>query len=227
MRMRVVILGAHLGVALGLAAALTACSSQKNGPGPSNEGGGADATREADADGGEPDGVTDGPAEADGRNDVEAEATAEGGSCTGVICAGACLQATDCRSCPGASLLCGATGTCVATCAGCQDSQGAARPIDCFACDSNHQNAIGTCQPADAGSYCLSGDYAGQYQGGPAYQCGCSAVSGCPGPTQVCIPLGNFDAGFCLTCGETTVGQIQGQPCKDGGTCNAAGALCQ
>lgn len=100
-------------------------------------------------------------------------------------------------------------------------------PIECFACDGNHQNPIGTCQPADAGSYCLNGDYVGQYKGGPGYQCGCNDVGSCPGATQVCVPLGNVDAGFCLTCGEATVGQIQGAPCKDGGTCQAVQALCQ
>jgi hypothetical protein len=210
-----------VGTALGLlwVGAVAACSS--NNASTPKDGGGDSTT-----DGGEADALADGA-----RLDAEAEEggplEAEAGPCTGVICAGACLQATDCRSCSGAPMLCGATGTCVAACAGCQDSEGGAQPIDCFACDSNHQNPIGTCQLADAGSYCLSGDYLGQYQGGPGYQCGCNDVSGCPGATQVCIPLGNRDAGFCLTCGEATLGQIQGQPCKDGGTCQASQAICQ
>jgi hypothetical protein len=227
-----------MSAALGLlwVGGVAACSSNKNGGTP-QDGGGGDSTTDA----GLADAVADGGA-ADVAADVATDAAAdvadvgaEGdgpfeadtGPCTGVLCAGACVQATDCRTCSGAPLLCGATGTCVAACAGCQNSQGSAEPIDCFACDSNNQSPIGTCQPADAGSYCLSGDYLGQYEGGPGYQCGCNDVSGCPGATQVCVPLGNRDAGVCLTCGEITTGQIQGLPCKDGGTCQATAAICQ
>jgi hypothetical protein len=160
--------------------------------------------------------------------DVESEAgPPDAGPCTGVVCNGQCAQASDCHACSGSPLLCGLTSTCVSTCVGCQGASTTALPIACFTCDSNHQNPIGTCQPADTGSYCLNGDYLGQYQGGPGYQCACSDVSSCPGATQVCVPLGNRGAAFCLTCGENTVGQIQGQPCKDGGTCQASQALCQ
>ncbi len=151
----------------------------------------------------------------------------DAGSCTGVLCNGQCLPATDCRSCSGAPLLCRATGACTSSCAGCRDTRGTAMPIECFACDSNRQNPLGTCEYDDAGSYCLSGDYLGQYEGGAGYQCECNDVSSCPGATQVCVPLGHYDAGFCLTCGEITLAQIQGQPCKDGGTCQASSAVCQ
>jgi hypothetical protein len=151
---------------------------------------------------------------------------ADADSCTGVRCAGQCLDAGDCRSCEGAPLLCG-SGTCMPSCFGCRDSQGVATPIECFACDSNHANPLGTCQYEDAGAYCLSGDYSGSYQGGLGYRCGCNDVSACPGATQVCVPLGSNNAGFCLTCGENTVGLMQGRPCKDGGACQTAQALCQ
>jgi hypothetical protein len=100
-------------------------------------------------------------------------------------------------------------------------------PIECFACDSNHQNPIGGCAYHDAGSYCLSGNYLGQYQGGPGYQCACNDAGACPGATQVCVPLGNYKSDFCLTCGETTLAPIDGHPCMGGGTCQASAAVCQ
>jgi len=81
--------------------------------------------------------------------------------------------------------------------------------------------------PDDAGSYCLSGDYVGQYDGGPGYQCECGDASACPGATQVCVPLGNVDASFCLTCGEATTGSIDGAACRDGGACQENLARCQ
>ena len=154
-----------------------------------------------------------------------ADANAVETSCTGPTCNGVCLAATDCRTCSGAPLLCG--GRCVASCQGCADSNDAAMPIGCFACDTSHQNPIGTCQYSDAGAYCLSGNYLGHYQGGAGYQCECSGVASCPGATQVCLPLGNVDASFCLTCGEPTIGPIQGSPCKGGGACRELQATCQ
>lgn len=150
--------------------------------------------------------------------------------CPGVTCNGVCTTAHDCRSCSGAPLLCGSSGQCVADCQTCVDTGGTALPIECFACDSNGQNPIGSCQYHDAGSYCLSGDYVGQYSdGGIGYQCACvdADVASCPGPTQVCVPLGVAGHSFCLTCGESTIGPIQGQPCRDGGTCQEGQALCQ
>lgn len=101
-------------------------------------------------------------------------------------------------------------------------------PIECFACDINHANPIGSCQYDDAGSYCLSSDYAGQYGGQTGYLCTCAdgGVSSCPGATQVCLPLGNVGQSFCLTCGEATVGAIQGAPCQGGGACQESQAVC-
>jgi hypothetical protein len=149
--------------------------------------------------------------------------------CTGVICNGSCTTAGDCRSCSGAPLLCGSTNQCVAGCQACTDPGGIALPIECFACDISGQNPIGTCQYDDAGTYCLSGDYAGQHEGGTGYQCACedADVSTCPGATQVCVPLGTLGHSFCLTCGEPTTGPIDGKPCRDGGTCQEGQALCQ
>ncbi len=149
--------------------------------------------------------------------------------CTGVLCSGACTTASDCRTCNGAPLLCASTGQCVASCQGCKDTSDAAMPIECFACDSNHQDPIGTCQYDDPNLYCLSGDYTGQYQGGSGYQCTCAdaGAASCPGATQVCVPLGNVGATFCLTCGEATLASMQGRPCKGGGACQANAAVCQ
>ncbi len=224
--------GSCLTATLGLAL-FAACGTANKGTGATTDGGAGDAGTDADA------------ANADVTNDVTTDADAANdsgmtdalpdspldagdvGPCTGVLCGSQCLQASDCRLCAGAPLLCGSTRACVSVCTDCADTQDAAMPIECFACDSNHQNPIGTCQYADAGAYCLSGDYLGQYQGGQGYQCGCSEAGACPGATQVCVPLGNVGAAFCLTCGEPTVGQIQGAPCKDGGTCQESLALCQ
>jgi hypothetical protein len=216
-----------LGLGTGL---LVACSVQTNGteetPDSSIEDGALDARQSAALDA-EPDaGVdVDGDAGLDG-DAGDHDAGRPDASCTGVRCGGQCLDARDCRSCVGSPLLCG-SGACVANCADCTDPQGVATPIECFACDSNHANPIGTCQYDDASSYCLSGNYLGQYQSGQGYQCACSNVSECPGATQACVPLGNYDAGFCLTCGESTIGSMQGRPCKDGGTCQVSQALCQ
>src|SRR5580692_11249148 len=100
-------------LALSWVGAVGACSGD-NAASPPKDGGG-DATldggaTEAMADGG----IADAPADA---ADVGAESDgpleAEAGPCIGVVCADACLQATDCRTCTGAPLLCGATGTCV------------------------------------------------------------------------------------------------------------------
>ncbi len=152
---------------------------------------------------------------------------AEEAGCSGVVCNGQCTSASDCHGCPGAPLLCAPSGQCTGDCQGCTDSNDGGLPIQCFACDSNHQNPIGTCQYNDAGSYCLNGNYLGQYDGGPGYRCGCTDVSECPGATQACVPLGGVGGSFCLTCGETTLGAIQGAPCRDGGTCQESLAACQ
>jgi hypothetical protein len=162
----------------------------------------------------------------DSGSDGGEAAVAEAG-CTGLLCNGMCLDAGDCRTCTGSPLLCGSR--CVSGCDTCTDPSGGAMPIGCFACDSNHANPIGSCQYDDAGSYCLNGDYQGQYQGGPGYQCLCTdgGVASCPGATQVCVPLGQVGQSFCLTCGEPTIGVIQGQGCKAGGSCQESQAVCQ
>jgi hypothetical protein len=188
---------------------VTACSLGVSGTGPSAADAGPDNAVEASVD--EP------------AAEVAAEAAP---ACNGPMCNGACVTDPDCRSCPGAPLFCSLTGQCVSSCQSCSDPSGP-MPVECFACDSTHKNPIGTCQSQDAGAYCLSGDYSGQYQGGTGYRCGCQDVSGCPGATQVCIVLGNYDAGFCLTCGESTVGAIQGAACKGGGACQTHAAACQ
>src|SRR5207302_9310686 len=70
----------------------------------------------------------------------------DGGPCFGVVCNGACLvDASSCTSCDGGPLLCASTHACGAACGACPD-----RPIQCFDCDSNRKNPVGTCEPDDA-----------------------------------------------------------------------------
>jgi hypothetical protein len=101
-------------------------------------------------------------------------------------------------------------------------------PIECFACDQNHQNPLGTCQYDDPSSYCLSGDYSAAYaNGGVGFHCTCEAsASDCPGQTEVCAaaPTG---LPVCITCGEITVEDLSGAKCKGTGTCAADAAACQ
>jgi hypothetical protein len=168
----------------------------------------------------------DGDVAADSAADVQ-----EGGvdaSCAGVICNGACLQADDCRSCAGASLLCGSSHTCTADCGGCVDSLKTAMPIQCFSCDQSHQNPLGTCEYDDSNKYCLSGDYSSSYVGqGIGLHCGCddAGVGACPGATQVCAPTPN-GASVCVTCGEPFTTDLTGFTCKGGHTCNSAQHTC-
>lgn len=174
---------------------------------------------------------TDAPPEAatDAEADVAADGPDEAGdaACPGVICNGQCTSESDCHACSGAPLLCAPTGTCTSSCQRCTDPGEGGLPIECFACDSNHQNPIGKCAPNNSNAYCLSGNYLGQYDGGSGYRCGCTSVSDCPGVTQVCVPLGATGQKFCLTCGETTLATIQGESCQGGGSCQAATAVCQ
>jgi hypothetical protein len=148
-----------------------------------------------------------------------ADAHEAGPPCAGVICNGKCTDATDCSSCTGAPLLCASQGTCLSACAKCADEQSNPLPIECYACDSNHQNPVGTCEPADSGSYCLSGDYFAS-GGANVYHCGCDGDAGsCPGASQICVPLGV--GSFCVTCGEPVQGDAaSGAVCKGGGTCS-------
>ncbi len=167
------------------------------------------------------------PLEASSGIDAAADVVVDAAPCSGVICNGTCLAASDCRGCDAGSLLCAPTGQCVSQCAGCTDNANAALPIECFACDSTHQNPLGSCQYDDASSYCLSGDYFGAYADAePGYRCDCSeaGVSDCPGATQVCVPLGA--ATFCLTCGETTGATLQDQSCNGGGACQSQEHTC-
>jgi hypothetical protein len=204
---------------------LAACTTGRMGTGGEGDAGAdqiaSDATDANDANDANKDGND---AAFDASDDADGAAEA---SCSGVTCNGQCLASGDCTSCAGAPLLCAATRQCAADCTACTDPNGAAMPTQCFACDSNHQNPIGTCQYDDAGSYCLSGDYRGAYHGAGGYRCACAAASDCPGATQACVALGQYDAGFCLTCGEITVGTEDGQPCKGGGTCHASQSACQ
>lgn len=139
--------------------------------------------------------------------------------CSGVICNGACSIAPDCSTCAnGENLLCPSTRTCATDCGNCPSS-----PIECFACDVNRANPIGTCQPDDPNAYCLNTDYAGIYGGGMGYHCGCTTSADCLGNTEACISVGGTSDFGCFTCGES---YTQGATCNNGGKCNANKAVC-
>ena len=87
-------------------------------------------------------------------------------------------------------------------------------PIECFACDSNRQNPIGTCQPDQNDTYCLNSAYDPEHPGSTGEHCGCVTAADCPGATQVCISVGGGPTFACFTCGE---GFTQTFTCKNGG----------
>ncbi|MGD0529325.1 MAG: hypothetical protein ABSE49_29570 [Polyangiaceae bacterium] len=162
--------------------------------------------------------------------DVLAEASADDSpapppvdaGCTGVVCNGFCTGATTCGGCGGANLLCPGTNTCTTDCTACPGS-----PIQCFACDSNRLNPIGTCQPDNGTTYCLDTNYAGAYQGGTGTHCACTLSSNCVGDTQVCTNVGPAGPLGCFTCGEA---YTDGIVCKVGNgaaKCDAMKATCQ
>ncbi|HEY3820734.1 MAG TPA: hypothetical protein VGL81_26390 [Polyangiaceae bacterium] len=158
-------------------------------------------------DGAAPEGSSDDAEEAGPLADALAESSATDSpapppvdaGCPGVLCNGSCTAATDCHGCGGANLLCPATNTCTTDCTACLNS-----PIQCFACDVNRANPIGTCQPNDAAAYCLDTNYDTAYEGGAGTHCKCMLASDCPGDTQVCIAVGNATPPVfgCFTCGE-------------------------
>jgi hypothetical protein len=164
------------------------------------------------------------PAEASA---VDASDAAVDAPCDGLRCHGACLAASDCSSCAGATLLCG--NACVSDCTTCVDGQNQALPIECYSCDSTHQNPIGTCAAKDDSRYCLSGNYAGSYlDGGPGFHCSCEdgGASDCPGSTQVCAPTPGGPT-ICVTCGETYLFDLSDAGCKNGKSCNPSATACQ
>jgi hypothetical protein len=217
--------GYVLAVAMVTAASLAgvgACSVGVSGQGPSVVDAGADAaTLDSSVilDSGLPD---VGVATRDAAGDA-------GVPCTGVLCNGHCLEANDCSSCTGAPLLCASSHpACVNSCSGCSDTSDQALPIECYACDVQHENPIGTCASASGSAYCLSGNYFGSYEGGAGYHCGCPSgdAGECPGSSQVCTTIGS--AALCVTCGEPVPTDVTGAPCKVGNTtCNAATHSCQ
>lgn len=171
--------------------------------------------------------VRDAEGGSDSPADTLAEGSASDASCDGVVCAGQCLEANDCRTCAGAPLLCSLTGQCVADCSGCTTGE-AGLPTECFACDQNHQNPVGTCQPDDTSAYCLSGSDFGSYiDGSSGYYCECGdgGANGCPGHEQVCAPLGL--ASFCLSCGQITTVSLDEAGCSGGGSCNESLRTCR
>ena len=156
------------------------------------------------------------------RADADADAGDSGAACSGLICNGQCVATDDCTACTGAPLLCAANHACVSACSGC-DGQ----PTECFSCDAQHANPIGTCGPASASAYCLDGNYFGSYRGGAGYHCGCSdgGSGSCPGNSQTCVTIGS--APVCVTCGEPVPSGFIAGACKRGGTCSANALTCQ
>jgi hypothetical protein len=142
--------------------------------------------------------------------------------CTGVICAGNCTSAATCAGCGGANLLCAGTNTCTSDCTACPGN-----PIQCFACDSNRLNPIGTCQPDSPTAYCLDTNYAGVYEGAEGHHCACTFATDCPSSEQVCIGVGPPPAVLgCFTCGEMSTDMFT---CKANGgkaKCNQMKAAC-
>jgi len=163
----------------------------------------------------------------DGSQDVvDSTAAMEDVACSGLRCNGQCIDAADCTSCVGATLQCIPQGVCTGDCSACSDLQNTPMPIQCFSCDINHENPIGTCRYDDPSQFCLSGDYVMTYAGGTTgYRCECTDGGICPGATQVCTPLGQ--SMFCLTCGEVTTADLQGQSCQGGGMCQTNTDTCQ
>jgi hypothetical protein len=160
--------------------------------------------------------------------DVAVDA-ADAAPCSGVVCNGACLSASDCRGCAGAPLLCGPTGTCMADCSSCAGSNDASLPVECFACDSNRQNPIGTCSTADPSQYCLNGSYLGSYaEGANGYHCPCgdAGAPDCPGSDQVCAPTPN-GGHTCITCGESYLYDVTDAACKNGLSCDPSSFSCR
>lgn len=181
-----------------------------------------DVVADVATDVGAADGGDAGPDATDAAPDVQ--------TCSGVLCQGSCLAANDCSGCSGATLLCPGSRVCLASCSSCTDSSDASLPVECYSCDVNRQNPIGTCTSNDSATYCLSGDYSGGYaDGGIGYHCPCSVDGGastCPGDTQVCAATAGV-AHICVTCGEVYLSDLTGQPCKNGNTCAPASASCQ
>jgi hypothetical protein len=215
---------------IGSGTTLAACTTSSGGTGPEILDASVDATEPESA----PDDTSfdttaeeAAPPEAGEPDASDASDAPVDAPCDGLRCHGACLAATNCLTCVGAPLLCG--NECVNNCSTCVDTQNQALPIECYSCDSAHQNPIGTCAATDDSRYCLNGNYAGSYvDGGPGFHCACGdgGASDCPGRTQVCAPT---PAGptFCVTCGEIYVFDLSDAGCQNGKSCNPSAATCQ
>jgi hypothetical protein len=230
--------GYRSGIALGAlvtAGLMTAaaCSVGVSGSAPESSDGGDDATA---SEAGLPSDA--GPADARADTGVDSGRLKDSGTdsgdgaadagCPGVICNGQCTTADDCAGCSGAPLLCAPKHACVSSCGTCGDSADASLPIECFACDTTHQNPIGTCNPDAPTTYCLAGTYFGTYHGGAGYRCACAdgEAGACPGANQVCTTLGSLE--LCAACGEILPTSIAGLSCKQSGTtCNPTDNACQ
>jgi hypothetical protein len=140
-----------------------------------------------------------------------------------VECNGKCVPANDCAACSGSPFLCPTSRACVMGCDACPGANGPLR-VECVACNTNQTEPVGTCASADAGAFCLSGDYSASRGGSPGAPCNCNntQVSECLSPSHVCINASGED--YCRTCGEPGT---QGKACKSGKTCDEAAASCK
>jgi hypothetical protein len=216
--------------AIGIAFALGGCGLDRSGVGAGDRADATatdaepveDATADSDIDVNESDGATPiADAAEDGAGDahdaaIDATDSAVSPCASGVVCNGTCTAASTCSGCPGAPLFCAPTRTCMAACATCAEPGGVARPIECFACDAQRANPVGTCEPNDPNVYCLNDLY------GTAFHCGCAPGGACLSPSQVCTDVG-FGVPACRTCGEKL---SDGLACTDGKTCKAAETKC-
>ncbi len=141
--------------------------------------------------------------------------------CDGLRCGTGCLVATtSCVSCDAGALLCSSSSSCVGDCTAC-----ATGPIECYACDQNRQNPVGSCQPDNPSGYCLNGIY-----GGDNLHCSCTTAADCPSPDEVCIPHDPgsiiYPGNGCYTCGEKDSSHdTSGQTCGTGHACNTDAAV--
>ena len=142
-----------------------------------------------------------------------------------MTCRGACVP--DCHACSGLLLACAPLRQCVAKCTQC------ANPIECFACDDQQENPIGSCEPSST-AYCLTGQYKYSLYGTKATHCDCGITSPpsavqCPSAQHACIPVEDTD--WCVTCGETLLPPATGTTntlvCKNNLKCDTTSKVCK
>jgi hypothetical protein len=140
--------------------------------------------------------------------DVIEEEETDGNCGSGFVCGSGCVPpgASPCASCGAGHLVCNATQSCVADCAGCPG-----RPVMCC----NMGAPAGACLTI----YQLEVDFDGGCPA-PQTQCPCSGddPSACPGSQQVC------EQGGCSSCGQNP--GTNGLSCHGSGQCDSEAGAC-